>query len=63
MADIPKQLNTESDAEYALFLEYLSPQNGMNPMRTIGNSTNIREIAQRNLWISRALDWDIAQIK
>ncbi|MBQ9396019.1 MAG: hypothetical protein IJU23_10995 [Proteobacteria bacterium] len=61
MADLPEQLAHETTEDYALFLEYLSPQNGINPIRTI--PPQHRAIAQQNHWISRALDWDIAQLK
>ena len=69
MIEHPKQLNTETDSEYALFLEYLAPQNGITPLRSIDavktdlSPPQLRAIAQRNQWVSRAIDWDVAQLK
>ena len=57
MAELPAQLEHETDSEYALFIEYLHT----GTMRSI--AADLRAIAQRNHWISRAVGWDIAQLK
>ncbi len=57
MAELPAQLEHETDSDYTLFIEYLNS----GTMRRIPNDA--RAIAQRNQWISRAVSWDIAQLK